>query len=846
MPLNHQLSTQSPMSRDASFQSMSVVFIAGGALLCAAALLQVGSGSNAVDPWVSARLTDAEIAHVRRLAKQISQDERQTPDAPDREHLRTQAAALSVREAAALGILLSREWNIDPQPWIEPAAQRERRARERLNELLAHFDPPEASYPRLQMTIRGPDWLQEQCGKEPLTEVTGVGIWRFYDGGIPAPSDFSDDQVAVLLDLPGLERVWLQYSQLTDAGVEQLATLPRLAEYHLAGCSNLTDASLRAMARPELRLVDVTAAAEITDGGIAALAVCPNLEELLLEKTGITSASLVTIGRLRTLRQLTLNETAIRNHLDRLRPLRQLEHLSLARLGDEDAPLAEESLAFLSDLKHLSSLDLDGTAVSKVELRQLPELKRLSIGHPALKELALTDLPQIESLQFTYPWSRWRNEVRLERLKFDGLSGLRHLAVRGFDESAAAGLAVGLRSSPHLTRLYLSPASMTDELAQAIGRLGELEQLDLGQSPLSDVQLSEILKAPRLVHLTCGGGQLTAEGLQLFGRYDRLKRLKLSDVELADLSVLGTAQSLEQLELWDCHADRFTLSGHPALDALIVRLGSIERLQVEQSPRFRRLIVSNAEIGRLDIQSCHALTSVSGGGTNLGIVALSDLPKLTNLTIQERASVEELQLMELPELRSVSFWAAQVSLRALEALIELASLRNLDVSGTNLGDEAAAIIGRMTSLQSLSASSHFTRRGLEHIARLPNLRRILLYRHDELDWNDGDARRMFPNMREFTVFKVRPPKQVPDAGNNPGSRRPVPDRIDERETHRADVCPDCGGPLNRCSETRTRYVEEIPYPWYEQIQQEALDSGVLPAKRSFVGRRSQAGTGERE
>lgn len=45
---------------------------------------------------------------------------------------------------------------------------------------------------------------------------------------------------------------------------------------------------------------------------------------------------------------------------------------------------------------------------------------------------------------------------------------------------------------------------------------------------------------------------------------------------------------------------------------------------------------------------------------------------------------------------------------------------------------------------------------------------------------------------------------------HPGSRRPVPPRIDKRESHRAKVCPDCGGPLCRCKEARTRYTEDIP------------------------------------
>jgi hypothetical protein len=55
------------------------------------------------------------------------------------------------------------------------------------------------------------------------------------------------------------------------------------------------------------------------------------------------------------------------------------------------------------------------------------------------------------------------------------------------------------------------------------------------------------------------------------------------------------------------------------------------------------------------------------------------------------------------------------------------------------------------------------------------------------------------------------------------------------QVEEADACPDCGGPLNCCSETRTRYVEEILYPWYEQIQQEALDSGGCTPTKAAGG-----------
>ena len=72
-----------------------------------------------------------------------------------------------------------------------------------------------------------------------------------------------------------------------------------------------------------------------------------------------------------------------------------------------------------------------------------------------------------------------------------------------------------------------------------------------------------------------------------------------------------------------------------------------------------------------------------------------------------------------------------------------------------------------------------------------------------------------------TPSGMKPPCQKPAASTrgkkkpgrkrgHPGSRRETPARIDLRKEHRAEVCPECGGPLSRCRETRTRYTEDIP------------------------------------
>jgi transposase len=59
---------------------------------------------------------------------------------------------------------------------------------------------------------------------------------------------------------------------------------------------------------------------------------------------------------------------------------------------------------------------------------------------------------------------------------------------------------------------------------------------------------------------------------------------------------------------------------------------------------------------------------------------------------------------------------------------------------------------------------------------------------------------------------------------HPGTHRKPPERIDRREEHRATACPVCGGPLCRCDDTRTRYVEDIPLP--EQLQPQVTEHTI--------------------
>ena len=69
---------------------------------------------------------------------------------------------------------------------------------------------------------------------------------------------------------------------------------------------------------------------------------------------------------------------------------------------------------------------------------------------------------------------------------------------------------------------------------------------------------------------------------------------------------------------------------------------------------------------------------------------------------------------------------------------------------------------------------------------------------------------------------------------HPGSRRPAPDRIDRRESHRLPRCPHCSGLLKRCEATRTRYTEDIPEGIKPVVTEHTIHRDWCPRCRKMV------------
>ena len=95
-----------------------------------------------------------------------------------------------------------------------------------------------------------------------------------------------------------------------------------------------------------------------------------------------------------------------------------------------------------------------------------------------------------------------------------------------------------------------------------------------------------------------------------------------------------------------------------------------------------------------------------------------------------------------------------------------------------------------------------------------------------------------------TPSGMKPPYETPAAKKrgkrpgrkkgHPGSRRPAPKRIDRRIKHRLSRCPDCGGSLKRCRDTRTRYTEDIPADIQPVVTEHTIHRDWCPHCRKRV------------
>jgi len=94
-----------------------------------------------------------------------------------------------------------------------------------------------------------------------------------------------------------------------------------------------------------------------------------------------------------------------------------------------------------------------------------------------------------------------------------------------------------------------------------------------------------------------------------------------------------------------------------------------------------------------------------------------------------------------------------------------------------------------------------------------------------------------PSGQRPIYTKPPAPKRKGKPGAKPGhvgARRPAPPKMDRRQEHRLEVCPDCGGPLQRCRRRRRRTVEDILADLKTEVVEHTIHRDYCPACKKHV------------
>ncbi len=221
------------------------------------------------------------------------------------------------------------------------------------------------------------DWIAEAGGA-----VTRDAAGKIVSVDLRA-SWVSDSDLAALAVLPSLAQLDLSLTRITDHGLQQLKSAPRITDLNLCYAELITDAGLSTVKGwKHLKRINVRGT-KVTDGTLQHLAAVTSLESLDIGSAQITDVGLDLISSLPNLKELTIGGNKLTDN--GLLPLRQLPGLTYLDLSGSQrtdsglwsVSLSETGLDTIDTLKRLRWLRLNGTLVAARGLERLKDLAML-------------------------------------------------------------------------------------------------------------------------------------------------------------------------------------------------------------------------------------------------------------------------------------------------------------------------------------------------------------------------------------------------------------------------------------------------------------------------------------
>ena len=348
------------------------------------------------------------------------------------------------------------------------------------------------------------------------------------------PRDYFDPLTEINLDATKAKGTKAKIPRATDDDLADLHRFSHLQELWLNG-TDVTDATVKQLnGLRELRVVNLRGT-KVTDEGLSVFANHSQLQILNLRDTQVTGTGLTHLKGLLHLQILNLRETDV----------------------DDDAT---KSLAGLGELQ---SLFLDGTRVTderKTELRAaLPkcDITPENLATFAEQEQAKRQMAAAESVTNQGGIIHYDSHVPLNSITLPLLAGkkLPHVIYVNFsvreNESLYPMRLVHLREFPRLRELVLRGTSVADDQLAHLAGCAELERLDLSNTPVTDAGLVHVAALSKLESLALQNTAVTDAGLVHVAALAELNRLVLHNTAVTDagLARLKGLKNLTSLSL---------------------------------------------------------------------------------------------------------------------------------------------------------------------------------------------------------------------------------------------------------------------------------------------------------
>ena len=229
--------------------------------------------------------------------------------------------------------------------------------------------------------------LRKWLGPHFFDRVDSVSLSPIYKLGGSGPihvPNFSDSDIAVVTRLPGLRRLGLSNTDITDDALVHVGQVESLEELILHG-TNITDRGVAHLSRLTHLTTLWLHGTDITNSSMTVVADLPNVSSLTLTHTSVDDDGLLHVTNLDDLETLWLSGCAITDdglfHLEQFGTLKTLwlqethvsdmgvRHLSHFQLLEQllltdCVSVSDASVPFLSRLTNLTSLGLLGTKIS--------------------------------------------------------------------------------------------------------------------------------------------------------------------------------------------------------------------------------------------------------------------------------------------------------------------------------------------------------------------------------------------------------------------------------------------------------------------------------------------------